>query len=65
VQAALVRVKGFKRMRADVIAERVEVIYDPLTATPEQLADAVNAGTSYRASVAQLPAAAENVAEGR
>ncbi len=52
-------------MRADVIAERVEVIYDPLTATPEQLADAVNAGTSYRASVAQLPAAAENVAEGR
>lgn len=52
-------------MRADVIAERVEVIYDPLKATPEQLSDAVNARTSYKASVVQLPAAVENVAEGR
>jgi copper chaperone CopZ len=51
VEAALVRVEGFKKMSADVTKEEAQVEYDPAKTDAQKLADAVNAGTSYKASV--------------
>jgi len=51
VEAALVKVDGFKSMEADVSKQQVVVQYDPGKAKPEDLVQAINDGTDFTASV--------------
>jgi copper chaperone CopZ len=51
VEAALVRVDGYKSKKADVKAQEVAVTYDPKKTTPEALVQAINANTDFSASV--------------
>lgn len=51
MEAALVRVDGYKKMNADVTKQQAEVEYDPAKTDPEKLAKAINEHTDYKASV--------------
>jgi copper chaperone CopZ len=51
VEAALVRVEGFKKMKADVSKQEVQVEYDPSKTDPEKLAKAITDNTDFEASV--------------
>lgn len=51
MEAALVRVDGYKEMKADVPAREVTVTFDPQKTTPEALAKAINDHTKFKASV--------------
>jgi copper chaperone CopZ len=53
VEAALVRVDGFEKMKADVTTQTVKVTYDPAKTTPEAMAKAITDGTDFTASVPQ------------
>jgi copper chaperone CopZ len=51
VEAALVKVDGYKEMKASVAAQQVIVTYDPKKTTPKALVTAINEGTEFRASI--------------
>jgi copper chaperone CopZ len=57
VEAALVRVDGYKSMTASVAAQEATVTYDPGKTNPEALVDAINEHTDFKASVKSDPAA--------
>jgi copper chaperone CopZ len=51
VEAALVRVDGYKEKKANVEAQEVTVTYDPSKTTPEALVKAINEHSDFTASV--------------
>jgi hypothetical protein len=46
----LVKVDGFKKMKADVTREEAAVTYDPKKTDPEALAKAITENTEFKAS---------------
>ena len=51
MEAALVRVDGFKKMTADTTKEEVQVEYDPKKTDPDKMAKAITDNTDFEASV--------------
>jgi copper chaperone CopZ len=51
VEAALVKVDGYKTMKADVKKQEVAVTFDPVKTNPQALAKAITENTDFRASV--------------
>ena len=51
MEKALVRVDGYKSMKADVTKEEATVTYDPKKTTPEKLAQSITENTEFKASV--------------
>lgn len=51
MEAALVRVDGYKSMKADVGKEEVQVAFDPKKTDPQKLAQSINDNTSYKATI--------------
>jgi len=47
----LVKVDGYKSMKADVTKQEATVTYDPKKTTPEKLAQAITEKTEFKASV--------------
>ena len=51
MEAALVKVEGYKSMQADVTKQEVSVTFDPAKTNPESLAKAITDNTNFKASV--------------
>ena len=47
----MVKVEGYKSMKADVKKQEVSVTFDPAKTKPQALAKAINDNTNFRASV--------------
>jgi len=51
VEAALVKVDGYKSMKADVTKQEVVVTFDPAKTNVQALAKSITGNTTFKASV--------------
>jgi len=51
VEAALVKVDGYKSMKADVTKQEAVVTFDPAKTSPQALAKSITDNTDFEASV--------------